>query len=167
LVQALAHAHWATYHDKDDVFMAGTTTFIGGVLVKQEHGHEYDDNPQDNPWSLVFISVGDCKLFQYVAEDKKVFDLTATNRAEVLNATDPGGRIGPQVGNVGDPDLRNLELSHQTCKENDILLVVSDGVHDNLDPGTLGLAPKAIGLEGETYDTWKTVDKGTKCSIAW
>lgn len=34
----------------------------------------------------------------------------------------------------------------------DILTIVSDGVHDNLDPEFLGLYPREIGGEGETWE---------------
>jgi len=44
-------------------------------------------------------------------------------------------------------------------------MIVSDGVHDNLDPVTLGKTPKSLGLDGETHADWKTVDK-TKRNVA-
>lgn len=87
-----------------------------------------------------------------------MYDITSANRAEVEDAKDPGGRIGPYVGD-GDPDLRNLEIVYTVCHPGDVVLVVSDGVHDNLDPISLGKAPKDLGLEGETHADWKFVDK--------
>ena len=32
------------------------------------------------------------------------------------------------------PDLRNLGCYYSECDENDLLLLMSDGVYDNLDP---------------------------------
>jgi hypothetical protein len=45
-----------------------------------------------------------------VRAEKKVYDVTATNRNEVEDAKDPGGRIGPYI-DQGNPDLRNLDGS--------------------------------------------------------
>jgi len=98
------------------------------------------------------------QIYHYNATEKKIYDVTSANRAEVEDAKDPGGRIGPYVKD-GDPDLRNLEVLYTVCSPGDVLMVVSDGVHDNLDPVTLGKTPKSLGLEGETHADWKTVDK--------
>jgi hypothetical protein len=69
-----------------------------------------DVKPEEpQTWTLLGISVGDCKIFHWVAAEKKVYDVTATNRQEVEDAKDPGGRIGPYIDD-GDPDLRNLDL---------------------------------------------------------
>lgn len=57
LVHAIALAHIAIVHDKEDVFMAGTTTLVGGLLVKN------DVSKSDSPtFTLMAISVGDCKV---------------------------------------------------------------------------------------------------------
>ena len=53
--------------------------------------------------------------------------------------------MGPYAPD-GSPDLRNLALSYTTCSEDDILVLCSDGVHDNLDPQSLGFEPKECGL---------------------
>jgi hypothetical protein len=39
---------------------------------------------------------------------------------------------------AGHPDLRNLALFHITVREDDLLILLTDGVHDNLDPQQLG-----------------------------
>lgn len=46
-----------------------------------------------------------------------------------------------------EPDLRNLALYQQTMEEGDILMIVSDGVHDNLDPQALGVQPQELLME--------------------
>ncbi len=56
-----------------------------------------------------------------------------------------GGRLGPFVGQ-GEPDLRNFKLYYCTCEEGDMIMIMSDGVHDNLDPMSLGKLPKDLGL---------------------
>eukprot|EP01121_Diplochlamys_sp_Union-15-3_P007951 TRINITY_DN2068_c0_g1_i1.p1 TRINITY_DN2068_c0_g1~~TRINITY_DN2068_c0_g1_i1.p1 ORF type:complete len:405 (+),score=66.34 TRINITY_DN2068_c0_g1_i1:92-1306(+) len=150
LLNALAHAHHAVIHDKDDVWMAGTTTLLGGVIV------EVDKKCSSDPgWVLVFISVGDCKTFVYSPKHRQVRDVTAGNRLNITDARDPGGRIGPYVRD-GEPDLRNLSLLSFPLEEDDLVLVVSDGVHDNLDPQTLGKTPRDFGIEN---DNWKHVDQ--------
>jgi len=47
----------------------------------------------------------------------------------------------------GAPDLRNVSLHYRLCQQNDIILILSDGVHDNLDPQTLGKVPADIASE--------------------
>lgn len=85
--------------------------------------------------------------------------MTSKNREEVEDAKDPGGRIGPYLGE-GDPDLRNLAFGWCECAPGDILIAVSDGVHDNLDPPTLGMVPSDLGFEGKTnHEDWKDLPR--------
>lgn len=46
----------------------------------------------------------------------------------------------------GNPDLRNLACWMRALSEGDLVLVCSDGVHDNLDPQHLGKTPQEFGL---------------------
>eukprot|EP01120_Amphizonella_sp_Union-15-10_P009396 TRINITY_DN3542_c0_g1_i2.p1 TRINITY_DN3542_c0_g1~~TRINITY_DN3542_c0_g1_i2.p1 ORF type:complete len:403 (+),score=81.80 TRINITY_DN3542_c0_g1_i2:97-1305(+) len=149
LVQALAYAHQAIIYDKEDVWMAGTTTLLGGVVLQIDN-----KGCTDPPWGLVCISIGDCKAFHYSWKEKKVCDVTAGNRLNITDARDPGGRIGPYVKD-GEPDLRNLTIVALGVEDDDIILTVSDGVHDNLDPQTLGKSPRELGVD---CDDWKEVD---------
>jgi hypothetical protein len=98
------------------------------------------------------------QLFLYSHEHGTVTDLTSKNREEVEDAKDPGGRIGPYLGE-GDPDLRNLAFGYSEAAEGDILISVSDGVHDNLDPATIGMVPADLGLQGTEHADWKTAPK--------
>ena len=52
--------------------------------------------------------------------------------------------------------MRNFRIDYIGCEENDIIILASDGVHDNLDPFILGLHPSDVGFK-ET-DTWDTID---------
>ena len=61
----------------------------------------------------------------------------------MADASDCGGRLGP-AGPEGQPDLRNLNLYYQECTAGDIVLIVSDGVHDNLDPSSLHISPSMV-----------------------
>lgn len=82
--------------------------------------------------------------------------MTYLNRAQVQDAKDPGGRLGPYLGDEGSPDLRNLDMQYKIVKEGDLLIAVSDGVHDNLDPVTIGKDPKDLGL---SFESWKDISK--------
>jgi hypothetical protein len=69
-----------------------------------------------------------------------------------IDARDPGGRLGPY--NDGRlPDLRNLALYFRCVEEGDLVVVVSDGVHDNFDPQLMGVNPREMGIEADTWAT--------------
>ncbi len=42
-----------------------------------------------------------------------------------------GGRLGPTLEG-GEPDLKNLNVYCTPCDQDDIIVMMSDGVHDNL-----------------------------------
>jgi len=85
-------------------------------------------------------------------------DVTLGNRGG-LDATDPGGRLGPFVGRSGEPDLRNLHVYFALCEPGDMIIVMSDGVHDNLDAYSLGITPHAAGIPGvQPTQDWKDVN---------
>lgn len=128
-------------------------------------GDDSSDDPTitepENPsavsrWGFVFGSVGDCKAFLWKSRTNTVTDVTYTNRTESLDARDCGGRLGPYV-DKGLPDLRNLSLYITICEEGDIVIIVSDGVHDNLDPQSLGRTPGETDIELASYESWKDV----------
>jgi len=160
LFDSLAVCHNMIVYDKDDIWMAGTTTLLGGLLI------ETDETSNDVPkWVFLCVSIGDCKAFYYDLESQNTIDLTAGNRKNLSDARDPGGRIGPYVAQ-GDPDLRNLEIYLSPCRENDIIILVSDGVHDNLDPQTLGMSPTQFGFETEDW-TNVEYEKGVDVKIEY
>jgi len=108
--------------------------------------------------SYIFVcaGVGDCKAYAYLRREKKVRDFTAGTRANSNNdASDPGGRLGPYID--GGADLRNFDCSYIHVEEGDIIFLVSDGVHDNFDPETLGKTPDSCGLLG--VETWSEVNR--------
>jgi len=102
---------------------------------------------------FVFISIGDCKAFKYDPRTKQCTDLTAGNRNNLSDPRDPGGRLGPQSKN-GGPDLRNLDVLAVSLAVGDIILLFSDGVHDNFDPQNLGKKPGDLGM---SYADWDQV----------
>jgi hypothetical protein len=120
---------------KEDLWSCGTTTLMAGILA------EVDGDAGE--WALVCVSVGDCKAFVWNEKYERCVDVTAGNRRNLRDARDPGGRLGPYL--EGDlPDLRNLASYFWPLSPKDVLLAVSDGVHDNFDPESLGLTPADV-----------------------
>jgi hypothetical protein len=85
-----------------------------------------------------------------------VVDITHGNRNPSQEITDCGGRLGPHLRG-GLPDLRNLACYFWPCKEGDVLLLVTDGVHDNFNPQIMGKLPSDLGLVVPNNE-WKHVD---------
>lgn len=84
-----------------------------------------------------------------------VSDITTGNR--VTDAKITGGHLGPKSGpNESQlvPDLGNFTLHITPCSKGDMFVMVSDGVHDNLDPESLNIDPEAVGLD---YPQWNDV----------
>jgi len=158
LIAALDAAHYSIVEDKKDIWMAGTTTLLGGLCVPMK-------GSAPTKWGFVGITIGDCKAYLWKEKEKEVIDLTEGNRMNITDPRDPGGRIGPHA-NGGGADLRNLSIFYTPCEEEDLILILSDGVHDNFDPQTLGKVPRAIGLD---QDDWDSVDIaiGTKAKTKY
>lgn len=114
---------------------AGTTTLLAGILMEVD--------PNSDEWALVAASVGDCKAFVYMQGADRCVDVTLGNRRNLRDARDPGGRLGDSDGQK-QPDLRNLQSYFWPMRRNDILMLVSDGIHDNLDPESFGKEPNEL-----------------------
>jgi serine/threonine protein phosphatase PrpC len=111
----------------------GTTTLCGVAVLRAA----VDSADTDAPYVVALISVGDCKAYLRRAATGTIEDVTLGNRPVIGNAHDPGGRIGPAV-DVRDADLRNVVVRFVTdCSKGDVLMLVSDGVSDNIDPGCM------------------------------
>jgi len=153
-IQALEAAHQAIFKASRNVITlqfqnwdnwdVGTTTILAGIVIPVPEGD----------FGFVCVSVGDCKVFKYSVRDNSVKDLTVGNRTNLMDARDPGGRIGPYLPR-GRADLRNLMLITSPCQKGDIFFAVSDGVHDNFDPQMLGITPRSLGIE---VDTWEQAE---------
>jgi hypothetical protein len=100
-------------------------------------------NSSSSSWCFMCVSLGDCKAYRYEAKNGYMHDITWSNRSISINATDPGGRLGPQALKRGlvdsRPDTRNLNIYYTFCDANDVIIVASDGIHDNFDPEVLRL----------------------------
>jgi len=121
----------------------GSTTLLAGVLLEIKSGANSD-------WVFVCASVGDCKAFLIEHDPLKVRDLTNDNRIELTGDTDCGGRLGAVFN--GTADLRNLRTYCVPCRPYDIIMVVSDGVHDNFHPEMLSVTPNDLKLD---FASWQ------------
>jgi len=142
LLDAMDQAHNAIITQKENYWEVGTTTLLAGVVLPLQ-----DENES---YGFLFTSVGDSKAFYYNHKNKTI-DLSKGNRPNWADPTDCGGRMGPQLDG-GKPDLRNLTIIFQPCNEGDLFLVVSDGIHDNLDPQYLGKSPTEVSIPKEKWD---------------
>ncbi|KYQ93896.1 protein phosphatase 2C-related protein [Tieghemostelium lacteum] len=154
LLSAMTSAHKGIIAGKQEVWEAGTTTLIGGMLVRIDNTKRVSTIVHmDVQYTHCFVGVtlGDCKSFHYSKKNNLFTDITKGNRSNVTDARDPGGRLGPYIGH-GEADLRNLSVFYKLCDEDDLILLLSDGVHDNLDPQQLGISPRDLGLQVDTWD---------------
>lgn len=120
--------------------------------------------PEDIPivgseWVYLCVSIGDCKALVYQPATGRLRDVTAGNRAGSNSPVDPGPLLPfsastkiPHALRTGgslavDSDLRNLGCYYGTCNKDDIVIMVSDGVHDNFDPQQLGFTPQELKLD--------------------
>jgi serine/threonine protein phosphatase PrpC len=120
---------------EENMFEAGTTTMLGAVIIEVKESSRY-------PWLMLAVSLGDCRAYQFTTTGKMV-DVTAGNRKNVSDPKDPGGRLGPSIGN-GKPDLRNLDLYWTPCAPGDMVILMTDGVTDNL--GNLDISCSLISI---------------------
>jgi len=111
---------------------------------------------------LVGTVVGDSKVFiirQQHGGERICLEPTEGSRGEVYLASDPGGSLGPRSHDEKHADLRNLSMFAVKLELGDKVIVCSDGVHDNLDPETLGESPLQYDLEASEWDPADTKHK--------
>lgn len=158
LVNALSYCNYKICEGKEDVWDAGTTTLLGGVLLplKDDKGKIEKDS-----WVWVGVSIGDCKCLLYSNTTKSIKDMSSSHRPD---ACDPEGRLGPYVED-GKPDLRNVSVHFAPCKEGDMIILMSDGVHDNLDPVVLGHTPASLSPQHSTIEKWSELDRKTMSDL--
>jgi hypothetical protein len=165
LTAALQAAHMKIFEGKTDDhghwWDVGQTTLLGGVIVPIDKGADR--------WSPSFefigISVGDCCAFVYT--NGQMQDASeGVSRKLHADARDSGGRLGPAT-EAPEPDilhvadLSNMSLFCVPCEEGDLVLLMTDGVHDNLDPQHLGKKPRDMpkSMNLEPVDEWSAVSR--------
>jgi serine/threonine protein phosphatase PrpC len=155
LLKAFMRAHQKIIEPKEDPEEAGTTTLIGGLVMEINAG-QYQDALRDK-WAFVCAAVGDSKAILYSARTHNFYDITQGKRQTLSDVTDCGGRLGPSLAGA-KADLRNLSLSVTLADEGDVILLLSDGVHDNLDPQMLGVSPSELGLDAKDWKEAVSLD---------
>lgn len=107
----------------------------------------------------VSCSVGDCTIVQFDSDlnlFRKLF-VDRGGRQQPSNASDSGGFLGPSKSQA--PDLRNLALDFCLLRENDCVIIMSDGVTDNLDPEFQGFLPNEIPSSSiSSPSSWKDLE---------
>lgn len=127
---------------------AGTTTLIGGIIAPLKKEKIVDNHLFR--WSFTTACVGDCTAIRYSWRDSEF--KVITNKGRLSNdVRDCGGRLGPSRGD-GAPDLRNLALFSCLMEEGDIVISLSDGIFDNLDPEFLGMSPSELGIDLPSWE---------------
>lgn len=151
ILRALSVAHSEIINSSDaNSHLIGTTTILGGIVVELNLAEDSHESLPD--YGFIFGSVGDCKAFHWCAQTGQISDITQSNRSGSLSASDCGGRLGPILPN-NRPDLRNLALGFYPLNSGDLIFLLSDGVHDNLDPSQLGFTPADLGISANSWDT--------------
>lgn len=79
LLRALSFCHFKIIEDKEDLWEAGTTTLLGGMLFRLKRSKE-EKETKNEPYVFVCVSVGDCKAYLFSSKNKTVSDITAGNR---------------------------------------------------------------------------------------
>jgi len=169
MLRGLGAAHTAIIAkaEENDINSAGTTTIIGGMTL------QLAGSDNKNRWFFFGVSVGDCRAFHWNSRTGVVNEVVGTESVKakpvtMRDARDPGGRIGPWT-EEGGPDIRNIELFGLECQDHDIIILVSDGIHDNLDPKFVGKTPEDLGLKstGKSWDTVEDSAQAIKASQQW
>lgn len=111
---------------------AGATTFMSSALLKNASSSEF-------PFYLLTINLGDGQCF--VLREGELMEMTQDTRKDLSNVRDPGGKMGLCTPTPLKMDERNLQYSLTPCKSKDLLLFMTDGVLDNLNPDRIGLHP--------------------------
>ena len=156
IMEGFADAHRRVLEGVSEaIWESGATTLLNCNLIELDES--IDDfklllkNGVRAKWALVGGNLGDTKAFLYSHSTQKVVDLTKRTRAGL--SSDPGGKLGNYVD--GKPDLRNYNLFVRGCEENDLVLLMTDGVYDNYNPVKLGFTPEDFKLN---ESNWESLD---------
>lgn len=138
-LRAFAEAHESILRTKQAIWECGTTTLLGALVSPIQDSAN---------WLFLVCSVGDSRAYVFSAKTNQVRMMSGPPLRG--DASDPGGRLGPHLEH-GHPDLRNLILTSSVCSPGDILILMTDGVYDNLDPVNLAVSPQDCGLAGDVW----------------
>ncbi len=95
-MRCAARVHEAIKIGKANIWDAGTTTLLAGVLCQTET-HAALNNCQ---WCFNCISIGDCRAYHWSRQTTRIREITEGNRTNLTDSKDPGGRLGPYIYQV-------------------------------------------------------------------
>ncbi|MDP2435262.1 MAG: hypothetical protein Q8P67_05930, partial [archaeon] len=137
LIQSISKAH-------ELVCSIGTdhTTLLGGVILRTVKS-------PTNPWPYLFLGtgIGDCKCYRWSKATGLCEEITQDPPAKHMR--DPGGFLGMES------PVNTVFAYLCPLEEGDLIISMTDGVHDNLDPATLKISPRFFGF---TLDDWQDLE---------
>eukprot|EP00727_Mastigamoeba_balamuthi_P008619 m51a1_g438 putative C-tail anchored protein (490) ;mRNA; f:68912-71111 len=163
LLDAIANAHLRILGDGKETWNKGTSALLGVAIARHKEAKNIKTK-----YAVVCASVGGCRAFVvHTCSGSAILakELTATTTPCIaclapassssasssstsaapgggVRVAGVGGRIGPSELN-GTPDLRNLGAFITEAEEGDLVVLITDGIGDNLDPEILGITPTA------------------------
>ncbi len=85
---------------------------------------------RSNLWGVFVVSIGDSPIFVYSPHSRNTIELTIGSNPPIRDPKNSGGALGPAIGI--EPDLENLCYSFVPVMSNDTVILMTDGVSDNL-----------------------------------
>lgn len=183
LLKALQEAHERIIEGIKSSWEAGTTTICGGILLQVPPQDTFDA-----PYAFLLVNIGDCKAYHCTKYNRdnddtidrlstslgdssseapqksawSIVDITSGNRDSDVKLA--GGYLGPKTSDDGLllPDLSNFSLHLTPCQRGDVFIIMTDGVHDNLDPEALGVDPTGMGLN---YEKWSDLPENDRITL--
>ncbi|KAL7714647.1 PPM-type phosphatase domain-containing protein [Entamoeba marina] len=121
LVMASSAAHTAIIEKSPSKLIdTGATTIEITITIPSKNGSQ-----------SVILLIGDCHAMSYQKTTNTIYDICGKWRVN-SKTTSCGGRIGAAFGS--NPELLQVQLTYsQHCNE-ELLLLSTDGFHDNFDP---------------------------------
>ncbi|ELP86079.1 hypothetical protein EIN_327260 [Entamoeba invadens IP1] len=126
LVDCCEQAHISIFRKGVLLFDLGLTTITLSVVAKTQTGHYHE----------LLISIGDCRTFLYSPRTHHTLPLSGRFHKSFENMKNSYGAIGPSIS--FHPNLKKAELKNITVEPNDMLIIMTDGFHDNFDPQFTG-----------------------------
>lgn len=116
LIGSIADAHLSIIDGDEENWSGAKTTANIGVALQLDQNvisndllYLFNNTPCDESdrrsiviptqWVFVCVNLGDCKVIHYSKSRDCVTDITNVSRNDLLNLSDPGGRLGPYSGN--------------------------------------------------------------------
>ena len=126
LLSSLAHAHERILRSQQVGSWSRATSLLGGAVFEVDlNGSQHLENSLRYPFIFSLVSVGRCRCYHFSKQSGLLADHSST--------TTPGITTG-YIGGIGNPDLRDLNLTYIPCDEDDLIIMCTPGVSDNFDP---------------------------------